>query len=376
MKKVLALVLAVMMLCTMAFATSNPNPNPKKPVTDEENNVNFGGSVGPGDELYVYWNMPSNIPGTDASANNNSNAWNAEITSSNYTITSQKWTKNKDLLAGLEFDDDKNQLVIKIKEDFSLKQPKYLTGSFTLKGKGKGGIGDKKPVNIKVTLNVKVGNELAAMYLNKEEDRTISADLVKDNTVYKFRAINTDNNQNADDVINQNNGMAIAFMDSGAGKIATDDYGTVVLETKDEDVEVNFRGYKGEELFLFNKTAANSALLKQYADKDADITFLTFVANPTLTSTATIRFYKDEESHVYVLKDGKISSEVKWDDDESCFLLKARSLGSYVFSDKALPIGTTAADNNPDTGANDVVGIATALAAVALVSAAAVSLKK
>ena len=58
-------------------------------------------------------------------------------------------------------------------------------------------------------------------------------------------------------------------------------------------------------------------------------------------------------------------------------VLKTRTLGSYVFSDKALSVAaTTPGTNNPDTGANDVVGVATALAAVALVSAAAVSLKK
>ena len=46
-------------------------------------------------------------------------------------------------------------------------------------------------------------------------------------------------------------------------------------------------------------------------------------------------------------------------------------------SDKKLSVSAPAAGSeNPDTGANDVVGIATALAAVALVSAAAVSLKK
>ena len=74
---------------------------------------------------------------------------------------------------------------------------------------------------------------------------------------------------------------------------------------------------------------------------------------------------------------------MKWDDDEGCYILKTRILGDYVFSDVKLDITADAADDtnngtvtNPDTGANDVVGIATALAAVALVSAAAVSLKK
>ena len=73
---------------------------------------------------------------------------------------------------------------------------------------------------------------------------------------------------------------------------------------------------------------------------------------------------------------------MKWDDDEGCYILKTRILGDYVFSDVKLDISADVADagdttpTNPDTGANDVVGIATALAAVALVSAAAVSLKK
>ena len=78
------------------------------------------------------------------------------------------------------------------------------------------------------------------------------------------------------------------------------------------------------------------------------------------------------------MKDGKlVNVNAKWDDDEGCFILKTRTLGGYVFSDKKLNVAAAdASTNNPDTGANDVVGIATALAAVALVSAAAVSLKK
>ena len=76
----------------------------------------------------------------------------------------------------------------------------------------------------------------------------------------------------------------------------------------------------------------------------------------------------------------------EWNDDEGCYVVKTRTLGSYVVSDLKLSSAsssstTTDTDDstntdNPDTGANDVVGIATALAAVALVSAAAVTLKK
>ena len=121
---------------------------------------------------------------------------------------------------------------------------------------------------------------------------------------------------------------------------------------------------------------ADDDVLKAYADTDADLSFLNFVGSPTFNSTATVRFYKEEDSFVYGVKDGKLTNvNAKWDDDEGCFILKTRTLGSYVFSDKKLNVAATTT-TNPDTGANDVVGIASALAAVALVSAAAVSLKK
>lgn len=49
-------------------------------------------------------------------------------------------------------------------------------------------------------------------------------------------------------------------------------------------------------------------------------------------------------------------------------------LAGYSFLKAAAPAAATT--TNPDTGANDVVGVAAALAAVAMVSAAAISLKK
>ena len=362
MKKVLALVLAVMMLSTMAFASSTEN------VVDEENTVSFGGHLAPGDTMYVYRGMdPSDqVPGNPVDSGA---GWNAHVTSTNYSITNQKWTENKGLLAGLEFDDKNNQLKINLTEDYTLKQPKRLVGSFILKGKGKGGDNKEKPHTIKVNINVEVGNWKQEVVLDVDNETTLYATTTKLQDVpYADGALipDTDNN----------------LYNNAVQKFTTGNYGTVVINCADNDgnpanadTEVTFRAYKNDELFLYNNTNANNALLKAYADKDAEISFLNFPSGQTLNSTATIRFYKDETSHVYVMKDGRLTSEVKWDDDEDCFILKTRTLGNYVFSDKALPfnVETTA---NPDTGANDVVGIATALAAVALVSAAAVALKK
>ena len=53
MKKVLALVLAVMMMATVAFATTTPNTSADD-VVDKENTILFGGYMAPGDTLYVY----------------------------------------------------------------------------------------------------------------------------------------------------------------------------------------------------------------------------------------------------------------------------------------------------------------------------------
>ena len=79
-------------------------------------------------------------------------------------------------------------------------------------------------------------------------------------------------------------------------------------------------------------------------------------------------------------------SAAKWSEDDGCWVLKTRSLGSYVSSDKEMESAAsnsssdTDADSgdatNPTTGAIDVVGIATALAVISLVCAGAVSLKK
>ena len=90
---------------------------------------------------------------------------------------------------------------------------------------------------------------------------------------------------------------------------------------------------------------------------------------------------------MYEMKDGKlVETSATWDEDASAFVLKTKTLGSYVLSDKALKnVSSSSSDSgsssngsvtNPDTGANDVIGVAAALGIVALISAAAVSMKK
>ena len=100
-------------------------------------------------------------------------------------------------------------------------------------------------------------------------------------------------------------------------------------------------------------------------------------------TTLSFELYAAEDEYVYAVKDGKLTnSGLKWDEDVYAWTGKVRSAVQYVISD--IELDTTAVDTgdgdttteNPATGANDVVGVATALAVVSLVAAGAVSLKK
>ena len=242
-------------------------------------------------------------------------------------------------------------------KDFTTTKGKKLDMTFTLKGKK---VGKTKPANIevRVTRTINYFLDEKTLIIDPDNELPKNLDFSDDTVIYKVKP-----EKNA------------------AGTTIGASYGTLEFTANgDDEVDVAVRVYDGDELYLYSEADADDDILKAYADADADITFLSFTGEPTFNSTATVRFYKDEDSYIYGIKDGKLTNvNAKWDDDEGCFILKARTLGSYVFSDKKLSVSSStnsAASNNPDTGANDVVGIATALAAVALVSAAAVSLKK
>ena len=363
MKKVLALVLAVMMLATVAFAvvenpeaggttyTAKKRPGDTLTITDS-------GIVTAAKDTYVLAKDKKADDGLIAVKN---------LNSTNYSISNIKYVDGKNLLDGTpKFNDAKDQLEIKLKNDYNNTKESNLEITFTLKGKkvGKG----EKPENIDVKISYTVGYHLVKNAITLDSG---AAKLTKD--------VDYTNKQEIYEV---------------AGP---DNYGTLEFTAEDGDTDVEVRVYDGDKLYLYNNVDAERVFLIMYADYDADITFLNFPGKPTFNATATVRFYKEESTYIYELKDGNLTAitaeaasagaagqtagKVKWDEDEGCYILKTRTLGNYVFSDVALPLDvanntTDTPVTNPDTGANDVVGIATALAAVALVSAAAVSLKK
>ncbi len=353
MKKVLALVLAVMMLATVAFAAADVT-NPGDGSTDFKR-----GTVLPGKTIAItaegihdrndsYKFLDSSDPDAKYDANDPADKLLKDLNSTNYSITAFKYNDGKAMITGYGFNDTKNQVEIKLKKDFSLTKPVKLNVTFTLKGKK---VGKTKPADIDVEISKTINFELN-----------------------KGLQISDDNELKIDGSTSFNEDYVYEIQKSTNGE----KQGTMEFTTADGDVDVEVRVYSGDKLYLYNTVEADTDILKAYADADADLSFLTFKGEPTFNSTATVRFYKEEGTYVYGVKDGKVVNvNAKWSDDEGAFILKTRTLGAYVFSDKKLSVSTPAAGSeNPDTGANDVVGIATALAAVALVSAAAVSLKK
>lgn len=148
------------------------------------------------------------------------------------------------------------------------------------------------------------------------------------------------------------------------------------LEYAEGDVAFEVRVYKDEEFFLNLSTSVDLDVVK--ANPDAEINFYSFPGKPSFSANATLEIAADEGSFLYEIKDGKlVKSSLKYDEDAGAFIGKARTLGKYVVSDIELVAAAVAEETkNPDTGANDVVGVAVALAVVSLVAAGAVSLKK
>ncbi len=381
MKKVLALVLAVMMMATVAFAEVVVTPGYNDVSSSTKDKV-------PGSKIEVNDSgLAPSFTGSLLKA----------INSTNYSITKVEWKEGRNLVESVKFDDANDKLVIKLKQDYTLTTMKSLYGEVNLKGKkvGKGNRPDDLVIKIGYTWNagtsswdvdpVSVGYILAdgkggnpVIQITSNNDAVLTPNST---TIANF-----DDRGNDTGKANDAKNYLWKVVEGGGEK-----QGTLEFTSADGDTDVEVRVYDGDKLYLFNNVEPDTDVLKKYADVDADITFLNFLGKPTFNSTATVRFYKEEGTYIYENKDGNLSrvtaasagaagqaaGSVKWDEEEGAYVLKTRTLGNYVFSDKPLAVtAAPAGNNNPDTGANDVVGIATALAAVALVSAAAVSLKK
>ncbi len=315
MKKILAMILAVVMLSVTAFAADF---NPGKKIRFNGNEDRWEGELKP-------------------------------INTDNYSVSSVKWEQGRDLVSSVTIDNDDEVLVVALKPDYKTTKEKTLEGTIKLREKG-------KTRYATLSINATVGFDVVDLTVDVNGD--VEVPTIDSGALYRID-------------------------DAGKG------YGTLSFSAGDTDVSV--RVYDDEVYYLYSNNDAIKSVLTANPDSDAVIDFLTFEGTPTFNSTATVNFYGVEEDQIiYEMRNGRLNrSAAKWSEDDGAWVLKTRTLGSYVISDQALksPTGTTGGSSsggssstggvdNPVTGANDVTGVATALALASLVSAAAVSLKK
>jgi len=150
------------------------------------------------------------------------------------------------------------------------------------------------------------------------------------------------------------------FALTGLVKVAKDEKAQVYFTTIGEDDADAIEEYLGEDY---------DAIVEEYnfggSGFEADVEF-------------TYEAYSDDPHYFYAWDGEKfVDLEGKYNDDEEvdAYEFTAAAKGIIIVTD--VEIAAAGADTkNPDTGANDVVGVAAALAVVSLVAAGAVSLKK
>lgn len=272
-----------------------------------------------------------------------------EISTTYYSIAGQSWQTGRDLVSSVTVDNEENVFVIKLKPDYQSTRDKTLEGTVKVRDKKNGRF-------LTMTINCTIGYEQGTIDIGSDGD--IADLIVEDDTVYTVTAA-----------------------DKGYP------YGTLMFQADIADVSV--RVYDKEKLFLGYDRSPDREILLANSENDAIMEFLRFEGRPTFSGNATLSFYGFEKGHyVYEIKNGKLTNTgAKWDDDTDSYVIKTRTLGHYVVSDAPLRSANGNTDNsggnnnsnndsNPETGANDVAGVAMALAVVSIVSAAAISLKK
>ncbi len=124
--------------------------------------------------------------------------------------------------------------------------------------------------------------------------------------------------------------------------------------------------------------AIEAELGEDYVD-EAIIEYYTFETRAFKNEVAfSYEAYEDDPHFFYLWNDGKLTKiDATYDDDEDveAWVWNAIAEGTIIVTDVEIVLADETT-KNPDTGANDVVGVAAALAVVSLIAAGAVSLKK
>ena len=389
MKKVLALVLAVIMVCTMAFAVTVGGANPYE-TTDPNSNAHRMAPVTPGASLIF---TSTELNATDIAK---ASDYTVKITFAKGAdlVASQGWVENPKgtfkyavttKASTTAVQDDAADIVISeiVVSKTGVKNP-VLTADYTSKNANK----EVTYAYAAVAYGEVPANITSGLGFEKLDDTT-----TVDGTTNKFAFAWDYGYKHADLTITANGATTVATgLESGTIYTAKRDNvagaaSSAGYVTANSGFVAGYSMKAGEKVLFANigsmpvaGTNASNKLIKNELDNDVTVKgTIENVVLPYKAVTLTFDGAKDGYKMYMVNADGSVVDLNAKFDDNKVLTATATLTGPVIVTDKALTAtGTTAGTTttNPGTGANDVVGVAAALAVVALVSGAAISLKK
>ena len=387
MKKVLALVLAVIMVCTMAMAVEVNTPTtPGNSTSDYAYSV----TLYPGQSIIF---DKADLGMTDVSDDDvKAGKYNVDITFERGAdfIASKGWVKTatgyryvltaKDSVVAIDGTPDIIISAIKVtkvgqnKTFYSAQYTDKLAdgtatyATHTKDGKPTVTAQDFKPMKdiadstngIALCLGFDFGYEPGKIVIAKD-GKSVTPDAFVENTLYS--------------VVRTQEANAKSSVTLGKYATTENPFGyTYTLKAGETVMFANIGNVN-----IDNTTAAGKALNKNLLDRDATIVAkLENELMPNKAVSITVDGAKDGYKVYMVKADGSVVDLGATFNANKVLTATATLTGPVIVTDKAITAtaASTGTTTNPGTGANDVVGVAAALAVVALVSGAAISLKK
>ena len=349
MKKVTALALALMLTLSMAsvafaadaYTAGIDSSGNVVTITnlDLEDESEDDGRLYPGEE----YEIALSAMGLDADAED-------------VKSVTVSWSKGGALVSSLklkEKGDADAYLLLTFNENYTITSAKDLYGKLTIKFND--GTDDQT-----LYLSATVGNELVEIDgYSKKSDAEDDAIDAQNNTLYECT-----------------------------------DAGYIAFNSDTRLFTVTLKMATDEKAFMYNSEDMIDEIEDDYGDLDAEIYCYSFGGRPTFKNAAEFSLQADyaDQYYVYEWNGSKLTvQDYDWNSIDGVYEWSTKSPKAYVISDVELVAAdededdTTSdtdsetadkTDENPDTGAHDVVGVAAALAVVSLVAAGAVSLKK
>ena len=366
MKKVIALALALVMVCTMAMAVT-PNFVDKTGAGAYDAPTGTYPQLKPGEVLYF---DVDDLDGTTGPYINDKN----EFVPANNKVT-VTYGKGADLVksAGWVLTGDGNKT--------NLSNWQY---QIVLKDNDSA-ICDTKTCDFSITkVEFKATGEKAVTHIFDGDDTLPGNHYTKYEMDYGWTTVEYILNANgvATDLPTKDVLTTIVATQDAQGKAVTENKKTVNATVFNCASEYVLKLVAAQKVLVKAPVALNTTKLAAANGYDTNLEWVKY-ENPTnLTGSVTVTNWLNTLNVYNVDAAGKVTkAAVTVDDGVASFVVPAYSttvLYAGTLRNVTAAAGTTetGTTTNPGTGANDVVGVAAALAVVALVSGAAISLKK